>query len=470
MFENKQRGNMKYEFKDGFLWGAAASGPQTEGNTNKSNSNVWDMWFEKNPERFYNQLSSSVACDTYNRYKDDVRLMKDINLNSFRTSIQWARLIDDLEVGTVSADAVEFYNMYINEMIENGIEPIMNLYHFDMPAQLMDKYGGFESKHVVTLFVKYAKTCFELFGDRVKYFTIFNEPIVPVEGGYFYDFHYPNKIAPRLGIQVAYNSILAQAKAVCEYRKLDLKGEVGTTLNLTPAYPRSDNPLDLKASEICDTIFNKSFVEPSINGTFPKLLIMILEDNELLPNYTEDELECIKNNTVDFVGLNYYVPRRVCTPAKAPNMDGPWMPEWYFDHYEMPGSRNNPHRDNNEIYPKAVYDIAKNIQNNYHNIKWYLAEIGISITNEENLRDKDGIIDDSFRTELFKEHMIQLHKAIEEGSNCFGVHQWTFIDNWSWINSHKRRYGFYYLDLETREREIKKHALWFKDMIEKNGF
>lgn len=458
------------KFNEQFLWGAAASGPQTEGITNKANLNVWDMWFEKEPNRFYKELSSSIACDTYNRYKDDVRLMKEINLNSFRTSIQWSRLILDLENGTVCEDGLAFYNQYIDEMIKNGIEPIINLYHFDMPAELMETYGGFESKHVVELFVEYAKKCFELFGDRVRYFTIFNEPIVPVEGGYFYDFHYPNKVDPKLGVQVAYNSILAQAMAIKEYRKLNLVGEVGTTLNLTPAYPRSDNPADLRASEICDVIFNKSFVDPAVKGEFPKLLVEILKENDLLPEYTEQELAIISENKVDFLGVNYYVPRRVCAPSKAPNPNGPWMPEWYFDNYSMPGSRNNPHRDNNEIYPKALYDIAKDVQENYGNVKWYLAEIGISITGEENMRDSQGVVDDSFRTELFKEHMIELHKAIEEGSNCFGVHQWTFIDNWSWINSHKRRYGFYYLDLDTRERYIKKHALWFKEMIKNNGF
>lgn len=458
------------KFKEGFLWGAACSGPQTEGNTNKANRNNWDLWFEREPDRFYNHLSSSIACDTYNRFKEDVQLMKNINLNSFRTSIQWARLVSDLETGTVDNDAVRFYNEYIDEMIANGVEPIINLYHFDMPADLQLKYGGFESKHVVKLFVDYAKSCFELFGDRVKYFTIFNEPIVPVEGGYFYDFHIPNKIDPKLGVQVGYNSILAQALAISEYRKLGLSGEVGTTLNLTPAYPRSNHPADLRASEICDAIFNKSFVDPSVTGKFPELLIEIFKEHDLMPETTETELEIIKANTVDFLGLNYYVPRRVSAPKHLPNPDGPWMPEWYFDNYAMPGSRNNPHRDNNEIYPKALYDIAKNVQDNYGNIKWYLAEIGISITGEENMRDSSGMVDDSFRTELFKEHMVQLHKAIEEGSNCFGVHQWTFIDNWSWLNSHKRRYGFYFLDLETRDRHIKKHALWFKEMIKNNGF
>lgn len=461
---------MEYQFKEGFYWGAAASGPQTEGITNKANENVWDTWFKEEPDRFFNHWSAQIACDTYNRFKEDVKLMTEINMNSFRTSIQWSRLIKDLHTNEVCEDAIRFYNEYIDEMIASGVEPFINLYHFDMPDELMCEYGGFESKYVVDLFVGYAKKCFELFGDRVKYFAIFNEPIVTVECGYFYDAHRPNKVDPKLGVQVAYNSMLAQAKAVLEYRKLNLDGEVGTILNLTPAYPRSNHPADLKASKMCDLIFNKSFMDPSVNGEFPSELVEELAKFELLPETTEEELEMIKSGTVDYVGLNYYVPRRVCAPAHAPNEDGPWMPNRYFDNYSMPGSRNNPHRDNNEIYPKAVYDIAMDVYENYGNIKWYLAEIGISMTNEDSLKDENGMIDDAFRTGLLKEHLVQLHKAIEEGSNCFGVHQWTFIDNWSWLNSHKRRYGFYYLNLETREREIKKHALWFKELVSNNGF
>lgn len=458
-----------YEFPKNFLWGAAASGVQTEGTTNKCHQSVWEHWFEKQPDRFYNRLSNQVACDTYNRYQEDVQLMKDINMNSFRTSIQWSRLIKDFENGVVDPDAVRFYRDYFTKMKENGVEPIINLFHFDMPYPLYEQYGGFESKHVAKLFAIYAKACFDNFSDLVSLWTTFNEPIVTVEGGYFDDFHYPCKQDPKLGIQVGYNTQLAHCLAVEAFRTGGYPGEIGITLNLTPSYPRSQHPADVKASEIADVIFNKSYMQPAVYGTFPDELITILKDCELLPETTEAELKIIKDNTVDFVGLNYYVPRRVCAPKKLPNPNAPWHYSNYFDNYQMPGSRNNPHRDNNEIYPKAVYDIAKQVQNEYGNIKWYLAEIGISITNEEAMVENNMVID-TFRTELFIEHMLELHKAIAEGSNCFGVHQWTFIDNWSWLNSHKRRYGFYYLDLETRERRIKQHAYFFKDLALNNGF
>ena len=143
---------MEYKFPEGFWWGAAASGPQTEGIENKVNKSIWDTWFEKEPHRFFKEISSEKVCDTYNRYKEDVKLMKDIGLNSFRTSIQWTRLIKNFETGEVCEDAVRFYNSYIDEMIKNGIEPVMNLYHFDMPTELQEKYGGWESKKTSGLF------------------------------------------------------------------------------------------------------------------------------------------------------------------------------------------------------------------------------------------------------------------------------------------------------------------------------
>lgn len=456
------------KFPKGFFWGAAASGPQTEGNTNKINSSIWDLWFEKSPEKFYNNIGPNIVCNTYNRFKEDVKLMKDINFNSFRTSIQWSRLIKDFYTGEVDPDAVRFYNEYIDEMIKNGIEPIINLYHFDMPAQLQEELGGWESKKTTDLFVLFARKAFELFGDRVKYWTTFNEPIVPVEGGYLYNFHYPCKKDMKLAVQVAYNTILAHAKVVEEYRKQNLDGKIGVILNLTPTYTRDDREEDKKAAHIADLFFNRSFLDPMVKGEFPKELKDILEGHNMLPETTEDEKKLILSQKIDFLGVNYYVPRRVRAVEKTP--ENFTQPEYYFEYHIKENGRFNPYRDGNEIHPEAIYDIAKNIQDNYGNIPWYIAEIGIAMSLDSEKMLEDGRIDDSFRTNLMIEHFDELHRAIEEGANCFGIHQWTFIDNWSWLNSFKRRYGFYRLDLETGERKIKEHAKWFKEVAKNNGY
>lgn len=456
------------KFPQGFFWGAAASGPQTEGATNKVNKSIWDLWFEKSPERFYNQIGPNLVCNTYNRFKEDVKLMKDINFNSFRTSTQWSRLIKDFYTGEVDPDAVRFYNEYIDEMIKNGIEPMINLYHFDMPAQLQEELGGWESKRTTDLFVLFARKAFELFGDRVKYWTTFNEPIVPVEGGYLYDFHYPCKKDMKLAVQVAYNTILAHAKVVEEYRKHNLNGKIGVILNLTPTYTRDDREEDKKAAHIADLFFNRSFLDPMVKGEFPIELKEILKEHNMLPETTEEEKNLILTQKIDYLGVNYYVPRRVRVVEKTPEKFT--QPEYYFEYHIKENGRFNPYRDGNEIHPEAIYDIAKNIQNNYDNIPWYIAEIGIAMSLDSEKVLEDERIDDSFRTGLMIEHFDQLHRAIEEGANCFGIHQWTFIDNWSWLNSFKRRYGFYRLDLETGERKIKEHAKWFREVAKNNGY
>lgn len=460
---------MKIKFPDGFFWGAAASGPQTESNTNKVHDSNWDLWFKKEPSRFFNEVSSSTVCDTYHKYKEDVQLMKDINFNSFRTSIQWSRFIKDFETCSVDEDALRFYNAYIDEMIAQGIEPVIGLYHFDMPALLQETYGGFESKHVVDLYVNFARKVFEHFGNRVKYFSTFNEPMVPVEGGYLYNFHYPDKNDPKLAVQVAYNTILAHSKVAQMYHDMGLQGEIGVVLNLTPTYTQGTHKEDALAVAYADAFFNRSFLDPILKGTFPKLLLDALQEQALMPTYTKDELTIIKQAHIDFLGVNYYVPRRVrarTTPYTTPY----FTPEVYFEPYTDTDARFNPFRDNNEIKPCAIYDIAMNIKENYGNIRWFISEIGIAMDLESEGEPVDGVIDDRYRIGLLKEHLVYLAKAIDEGANCFGVHMWTFIDNWSWLNSFKRRYGFYRLDLETNARIIKKSGLWMKELAKNNYF
>ncbi|MDR2007435.1 MAG: family 1 glycosylhydrolase, partial [Alphaproteobacteria bacterium] len=218
------------KFPNNFWWGAAASGVQTEGSKNKVNPSVWDYWYQTEPERFWNGISSAVVCDTYSKYQEDADLMQKIGMNSFRTSIQWSRLIKNFDTGEVDQDAVEFYNNYIDAMQAKGIEVVMNLYHFDMPLELYQKYGGFENKKVVDLFALFAKKAFELFGSRVKYWTTFNEPLVCVEGSYLYEFHYPYKKDMKLAVQVAFNMLLAHAKVVQLYKEMNLGGEIGVIL------------------------------------------------------------------------------------------------------------------------------------------------------------------------------------------------------------------------------------------------
>ncbi|MGL5615111.1 MAG: glycoside hydrolase family 1 protein [Sarcina sp.] len=459
---------MNYRFPENFWWGAATSGPQAEGRFNKKHNSVFDHWFDISPETFFNEVGPNVASNFYNSYSEDLDMLKSIGHNSFRTSIQWTRLIKDFETGEADEDGVRFYNAVIDKAIANNIEIVMNLHHFDLPVELYDKYGGWESKKVVELFGKFAKTAFELFGDRVKYFTTFNEPIVVVEGQYLYKFHYPCIVDGRKAVQAGYNIALASALAVDIYKEGNYGGEIGIIVNLTPSYPRSNSEEDLKAANVADLFFNRLFLDPAVKGEFPEELINILKNDEVLWESTEEELQLIKRATVDFLGVNYYQPRRVKAKEIEFN-ESTWMPDKYFDNYEMPGRRINKHRGW-EIYPEAIYDIAKNIKENYNNIKWYVSENGMGVEGEDKFKNAKGIIEDDYRIEFITEHLEFLHKGIEEGSNCFGYHLWTPIDCWSWCNAYKNRYGYISLNLETLEKTIKKSGNWIKEVSKNNGF
>lgn len=457
---------MNISFPKHFWWGSAASATQTEGTQNIDDQTNWDYWYQQEPNRFFDQVGPDVTSNFYYTYKDDIQLMKATGHNSFRLSISWTRLINQ-ETGDVNEAAVDFYNKVIDELISNDIEPFVNLYHFDMPLKQQEQ-GGFESKVVVKHYLDYAQTCFELFGDRVTKWFTFNEPIVPVEGGYFYNFHYPDVNDAKRGIQFAFHTILANAKVIELFKSRGYQGEIGIILNLTPSYPRSNNHADVRAAEIADLFFNRSFLDPVTKGEFPSGLIEILEQHDLLPEYEAKDLQVIKQNTINLLGVNYYQPRRIKAKDNLPNPNAPFKPEYYFDNYEMPGRKMNPYRGW-EIYPKGIYDIMINLKQNYSNIKSFISENGMGVENEQRFL-KDGRIEDDYRIRFLQDHLYWLHRALDEGANCHGYHMWTFMDNWSWMNAYKNRYGFISVDLENQKRTIKKSGYWFKVLAETNQF
>ncbi len=461
---------VNYRFPKGFWWGSAASGPQTEGAADQGGRkpSIWDYWYSIEPNCFHNNVGPENTSNFYHLFKEDIKLMKETGQNSFRTSIQWSRLIPD-GVGEVNEKAVSFYNQVIDELLANDIEPFMNLYHFDMPMCMQEK-GGWESREVIEAYVNYAATCFRLFGDRVKYWFTFNEPIVPVEASYLYDLHYPNVVDFKRGAIVAHHTIVAHAKAVEAFKKLNVDGKIGIILNLTPSYPRSQDAADVKAAHIADLIFNRSFLDPVTKGEYPKDLIEILKDRELLPPVEPGDLAVIRNNPIDMLGVNYYQPRRVKAKEQPVPAGTPFMPEHLFDPYIMPGRKINPHRGW-EICEEVIYDIMIDIRDHYGNIPFFISENGMGVEGEEKFRNEAGFIEDDYRIEFIQEHLKWVHKGLQEGANCLGYHLWTFMDNWSWTNAYKNRYGLVEVDIKNNfKRTIKKSGRWYKQLSVNNGF
>ena len=463
---------MKVTFPVDFWWGGATSGPQNEGRFHKPHVNVFDYHYDTKPEDFFRYVGPDVASDFYHLYESDIALFKDLGFNSLRTSIQWTRLIDDLEEGSLNPEGVDYYNRAIDALLAAGIRPIINLHHFDLPIELYERYGGWESKHVVDLFVKFARRAFECFGDRVTDWMTFNEPMVVVEGQYLYGFHYPMLVDGKKAVQVAYNLQLASAKAIQAYRQINRNpaGRVTIALNLTPAYPASQSEEDLAAAHFANLFVNRLFLDASVKGHFPEELVAILAKDGVLWESTPEELAIIRDNRVDYIGVNYYHPHRVKAPEISPNsLTVDWMPQRYFNDYQMPGRRMNVDKGW-EIYPQALYDIAKNLQDNYDNIPWFVSENGIGVSREERYLDQTGIIQDHYRIQFFSEHLYWLNRAMQEGANCFGYHVWTPVDGWSWLNAYKNRYGLISNDIHTQTRTVKRSGWWFKDLTANHGF
>lgn len=462
---------MDYQFPAGFWWGSAASGPQTEGvfEGDGKGASIWDYWYQQEPEKFFNGVGPEKTSQVYTRYQEDIQLMKETGHTTFRTSIQWSRLFPQGK-GEVNQKAVDFYNAYIDELIANGIEPFMNLYHFDMPMALQKK-GGWLNRETVDAYVAFAQTCFTLFGDRVKKWFTHNEPIVPVEGGYLYQFHYPNEINMKHAVQVGFHETLASAKAIKVYHEMNLDGEIGIILNLTPSYPRDENdPEDVKAAQIADAFFNRSFLDPAVKGTFPEELVTIVKELDMVPAMEADDLQTIRENTIDLLGINYYQPRRIMKKESPIDEAKSPMPDDYFDNYDMPNKKMNPYRGW-EIYEKGIYDILTNTRENYGNIKCYISENGMGVEGEERFVNANGVIEDDYRIEFVSDHLKYVHQAIQEGTNCVGYHMWTCMDNWSWTNAYKNRYGFISVDLANdAKRTVKKSGRWFKEVSDNNGF
>ena len=196
-------------------------------------------------------------------------------------------------------------------------------------------------------------------------------------------------------------------------------------------------------------------------------MIELLKENKLLPVTQEGDKERMAQARIDFLGVNYYQPKRV-QAVENPTKPA-LMPSDLYADYDWPDKKINPYRGW-EIYPEALYDIAMRIKDEYGNIPWYVSENGMGVAEEERFMNEEGMIQDDYRIEFVQDHLMELHKAIEQGSSCFGYHMWTFVDCWSWLNGYRNRYGFYRVDIEDGFKRIpKKSSFWMKEVIQKNA-
>lgn len=449
-----------------FILGAAASAWQTEGwSGKKPGQDSWlDLWYKNDRHVWHNGYGPAVATDFINRFREDVALMKQVGLTHYRTSINWSRFLTDYENATVDEEYAAYYDALFDEMLRQGIEPMICLEHYELPGALLEKYGGWASKHVVELFVRYAEKVFDRYHGKVTHWFSFNEPIVVQTRVYLDALRWPYEQNTGTWMQWNHHKVLATAKVVKLFREKGYDGSVGCILNPEVTYPRSRAPHDVRAAEIYDLFYNRVFLDPLVHGRYPQELVTLLEQHQVEWDYTAEELALIADNTVDELGINLYYPHRVKAPSRAWHPETPFHPAYYYEPFELPGRRMNRSRGW-EIYPRIIYDMAMRIKKEYRNIDWFVAESGMGVENEAQFRNRDGVIDDTYRIDFISEHLYYALLAHEEGANCHGYMLWAFTDNVSPMNAFKNRYGLIEIDLENnRARRAKTSASWFRQL------
>ncbi|WP_428943955.1 glycoside hydrolase family 1 protein [Pantoea sp. FN060301] len=451
---------------DDFILGAAASAWQTEGwSGKKAGQDSWlDSWYKNDRHVWHNGYGPAVATDFINRYREDVALMKASGLTHFRTSINWSRFLTDYENVVVDEEYAAYYDNLIDELQAQGIELMLCLEHYELPAVLLEQHGGWGSKKVVELYVRYAEKVFERYAGKVTRWFTFNEPIVVQTRVYLDALRWPYEQNTDKWMQWNHHKNLATAKVIKLFREKGYSGTVGTILNPEVTYPRSSAPHDVKAAEIYDLFFNRVFLDPAIKGAYPAELIALLAKHQVQWDYDDEELALIARHRVDEVGINLYYPHRVKAPSRAWNPETPFHPAYYYEHFELPGRRMNKSRGW-EIQPRIIYDMAMRLKNEYDNIPWFVAENGMGIEDETQFKNQQGEIQDDYRIAFIGEHLHQALKARADGANCQGYMLWAFTDNVSPMNAFKNRYGLIEIDLENqRQRRMKKSAHWYRQL------
>lgn len=447
-------------FAKDFVWGAATSSYQIEGTGRDSGKgqNIWDV-FTKEPGRVYEGHTGDIACDHYHRFREDVAYMKELGLKGYRFSIDWSRVLPE-GTGKVNEKGIDFYNALIDELLEQGIEPYITLYHWELPYDIY-KRGGWMNPEIVEWFGQYARLVAERFSDRVKYFFTLNEPQCFVGLGFLQGCHAPGVKAPlRDTFEMAHNALKAHGRAVQMLRAYGKQNvQIGYAPTSGMCYPEKETPKDIEAArkalfalpdDLSNWTWNVSWwSDPVILGKYPEEGMKKYE--KYLPVITDEDMKLI-SQPIDFYGQNIYNGRCI-------RMGTDGRPEEVRRPAGFPKTATNW-----PVTPEALYWGPKFLYERYRK-PIYITENGMAC---HDTVSKDGKVHDPNRIDFLARYLKNLKRAAEE-IDIRGYFQWSLMDNFEWDKGYAERFGIIYVDFETQERIWKDSAYWYRDLIRRNG-
>lgn len=459
------------QFPEEFIFGAATAAYQAEGAVNEGGRGpcYWDEFLHRPESRF----NGDVASDFYHQYPVDLKLSNEYGLNGIRISIAWSRVIPD-GVGEVNEEGLAFYDRLIDECLANGVEPVVTLHHFDTPLSLFHQ-GDWLNRDNIDHFVRFAEVCFERFGDRVKKWVSINEPWSVVAGQYIIG-HFPPNIRYDVAkaIQAMHHMMIAHAKVVDAYKRMELDGEVGIIHILESKYPITESEEDREAAYVEDVLANQFMLDACLNGSYTAETLTVIERLMSLQQVTlvveEGDMEWLARGSAqnDFLGVNYYASHFLAAHDGESGIHHNGTGEKGTSVFGLKGIGkrvSNPEVPTTDwdwpIYPAGLTDMLVRVHRQYPNYKtMYVTENGMGYKDDL----VDGSIDDTPRIDYIAQHLNAILDAIEQGVTVRGYFLWSLMDVLSWTNGFNKRYGLFYVDFDTQERLPKKSARWMREV------
>jgi len=442
----------KADFGKNFKWGVATAAYQIEGawNIDGKGPSVWDTFTHKKG-KIKNNENGDIACDFYNRYADDLEIVKQLNMDVFRFSISWSRILP-LGTGSVNSKGIDFYNRVIDTCIQKGIEPWITLYHWDIPQALEDK-GGWANRDVLNWFSEYVEVATKTFGDRVKNWMVFNEPAAFTGLGYMTGTHAPGKKSLGKYPKTIHHVVMCQAEGGRIIRKNVPGANVGTTYSMSSIHPKAQEKKHMDAAKRMDALLNRLFLEPALGLGYPSKDFSFLKGVEKHMQEGDDQKMIFD---FDFHGVQNYF-RIVATHAAFP----PVLWANQVKPKDLVASESELTAMQWEVYPRGIYEVIKQLASYKGVKKIFVTENGAAFPDVV----ENNCVHDKRRVEYYQSYLKEVLNAKNEGAPVEGYFAWSLMDNFEWAEGFHPRFGLVHVDYQTQKRTVKDSGLWFREFL-----
>lgn len=446
-----------YTFPKDFLWGTATSSYQIEGAVNEDGrgESIWDT-FSHTPGKIKNNDTGDVATDSYHLYKQDIEIMQQLGVKAYRFSIAWPRVLPTGR-GQVNELGLAYYDSLVDSLLKAGIEPVITLYHWDLPAALP---GGWLNRATTDAFVEYTDLMTRTLGDRVKIWTTFNEIYCAAFLGYAWGSHAPGETNYAHALAAAHHMLLAHGKAVPVIRANVPGASVGIVMNPTPVYTVTDSSEDRDAARFIEGVNNRWLLDPVYGKGYPQDIADVFTRE----GAWSDTPDCVKPGDMetiaaplDLLGINIY--SRALVKADPQAADYPQKAVWTH-------SEEVEHTDIGwEVYPQGIYDLLKWLNDTYAPKSMYITENGAAYSDGPSA---DGAVHDERRISYLRRYLASLARAVRDGLPVKGYFCWSLLDNYEWAHGYSQRFGIVHVDYATQKRTIKDSGWFYKQVIAEN--